>query len=68
MHLYENNIWQCAIEMLKSHGTSAHIEARRRADELGISGNVPAFDAWRRIETAIETLMFYDKTSPVSRH
>ena len=65
MLLNEGNVWQCAIVMLQSHGDGARTEARRRATALGKSGDVPGFNAWMRIETAIEALSVYDRDHAV---
>ena len=63
--LNEGNVWQSAIVMLRSHGTGARREARRRADALEKSGDVPGSDAWQRIENAIVMLAIHDKNAAV---
>ena len=68
MLLNNSNVWQCAIVMLRSHGTGARMEARRRANALGKSGDVPGFDAWEGIETAIEALAIHNRHPAVPQH
>jgi hypothetical protein len=54
--IFDHEIWQCALAMVKRYGDDAMLEAAGRADELLDAGDMAACEVWHRILNAIERL------------
>jgi hypothetical protein len=54
--IFDREIWQCALLIVKRYGDDAMLEAAARADQLLDEGDVAGCETWHRILNAIERL------------
>ena len=54
--IYDLDIWQAALLIVKRYGDDAMHEAAERADQLLAEGDMAGAETWHRILNAIERL------------
>ncbi|MGC4252417.1 MAG: hypothetical protein QM605_13405 [Sphingobium sp.] len=60
-------LWACAQQVIKQHGTKAPAHVARRIGELATEGDMEGVKAWKAIAARIDQLMDYRAGRPLSR-